>query len=140
GVGLGARPPLRAAGRHQGPHPPGVAAPSAARRRGGVRRHHGGRHHRAGARLRRRTAGANGGLMTSETLTAVPSTTDRDAGWRDVAVVIGARVVARLRLIAAAIRPLAWVLIAAAVVFWIGGQLLGWVEFTVAAVVIALTL
>src|SRR5690606_2589843 len=97
-------------------------------------------HHRAGARLRRRTAGANGGLMTSETLTAVPSTTDRDAGWRDVAVVIGARVVARLRLIAAAIRPLAWVLIAAAVVFWIGGQLLGWVEFTVAAVVIALTL
>lgn len=78
--------------------------------------------------------------MTSETLTSVPSTTDRDAGWRDVAVVIGARVVARLRLIAAAIRPLAWVLIAAAILFWVGGQLLGWVEFTVAAVVIALTL
>lgn len=76
--------------------------------------------------------------MTAEALQAPPAPTDRDAGWRDIAAVVGARVLARLRLIAAAVRPLAWVLMALAVGFWALGQLAGWVEFTVAAVVIAM--
>ena len=38
------------------------------------------------------------------------------------------------------IRPAAWVLIAAAVVLWIGGQALGWAELTVAAVVLTVAL
>lgn len=77
--------------------------------------------------------------MTTEALQAPPAPIDRDAGWRDIAAVIGARVLARLRMITAAIRPLAWVLMALAVGFWILGQIAGWSEFTIAAVVIALT-
>ncbi|MBO0980898.1 DUF58 domain-containing protein [Microbacterium sp. SD291] len=77
--------------------------------------------------------------MTTEALQAPTAPIDRDAGWRDIAAVIGARVLARLRMITAAIRPLAWVLMALAVGFWILGQIAGWAEFTVAAVVIALT-
>ncbi|MFS0853082.1 DUF58 domain-containing protein [Microbacterium sp. 179-I 3D4 NHS] len=77
--------------------------------------------------------------MTTEALPAASPTTERDAGWRDVAAVIGARVLARLRLIAGAVRPLAWVLMALAVGFWILGQVAGWAEFTIAATVIAIT-
>lgn len=77
--------------------------------------------------------------MAAEALTAPPAQTDRDAGWRDVAAVLGARVLARLRLVSAAVRPLAWVLMAISVGFWIIGQIAGWSEFTIAAVVIALT-
>lgn len=77
--------------------------------------------------------------MTGEVLLAQAAPTDRDAGWRDIAAVIGARVLARLRMIAAAVRPLAWVLMAVTIGFWILGQIAGWAEFTVAAVVIALT-
>ncbi|WEK61958.1 MAG: DUF58 domain-containing protein [Candidatus Microbacterium colombiense] len=77
--------------------------------------------------------------MTAEALQASPAQTERDAGWRDVAAVIGARVLTRLRLVTAAIRPLAWVLIGLAIGFWILGQIGGWSEFTVAAVVIAIT-
>lgn len=76
--------------------------------------------------------------MTTEAL-APAAQTERSAGWRDVAAVIGARGLTRLRLIASAIRPLAWVLIALAVGFWILGQVAGWAEFTIAAVVIAIT-
>ena len=77
--------------------------------------------------------------MTAETLTASP-TTDRDAGWRDIAAVIGARIGARLQKIASVIRPMAWVLMALAVVFWIVGASLGWSELTLTAVIVALTL
>ncbi|MBP3977320.1 DUF58 domain-containing protein [Microbacterium sp. BLY] len=76
--------------------------------------------------------------MTAEALQTPPASAERDAGWRDIAAVVGARVQARLRLIASAVRPLAWVLMVLAVGFWILGQLAGWVEFTVAAVVIAM--
>jgi uncharacterized protein (DUF58 family) len=76
--------------------------------------------------------------MTAEALQASPPQTERDAGWRDIAAVIGARILTRLRKITAAIRPLAWVLMALAVGFWVLGQVAGWVEFTVAAVVIAI--
>ncbi|UWF77718.1 DUF58 domain-containing protein [Microbacterium neungamense] len=78
--------------------------------------------------------------MTAETLPAAPATTERDAGWRDIAAVIGVRVLERLRRIAAVIRPLAWVLIGTTALFWITGQLLGWVELTVAAAVMAIVL
>lgn len=63
-----------------------------------------------------------------------------DAGWRDVAALVGGRALARLRLIAAAIRPLAWVLIALAVGLWTVGQVAGWIELTVASVVISITI
>lgn len=78
--------------------------------------------------------------MTAEAYSVAPATTERDAGWRDIAAVVGARVLTRLRLIASAIRPLAWVLMALAIVFWILGQIAGWSEFTVAAIVIAITI
>ncbi|MBT2484525.1 MULTISPECIES: DUF58 domain-containing protein [unclassified Microbacterium] len=77
--------------------------------------------------------------MTAEAYSVAPAPTERDAGWRDIAAVVGARVLTRLRLITAAIRPLAWVLMALAVVFWVLGQIAGWSEFTVAAIVIAIT-
>ncbi|MFK3676836.1 DUF58 domain-containing protein [Microbacterium sp. NPDC090218] len=76
--------------------------------------------------------------MTAEALQVTPPQTERDAGWRDIAAVIGARILTRLRKITAAIRPLAWVLMALAVVFWVLGQIAGWSEFTVAAVVMAI--
>ncbi|WP_426185554.1 DUF58 domain-containing protein [Microbacterium sp. TWP3-1-2b2] len=77
--------------------------------------------------------------MTAETLTAPPAT-DGDAGWRDIAAVIGARIGARLQKIASVIRPMAWVLMAMAIVFWIVGASLGWSELTLTAVIVALTL
>ena len=77
--------------------------------------------------------------MTTEALQTADAPTTRDAGWRDVAAVIGARVLTRLQLVARAIRPLAWVLMALSVGFWILGQIAGWSEFTIAAVVIAIT-
>src|SRR5690606_1293994 len=77
--------------------------------------------------------------MTSQPLPAAPEI-ERDAGWRDIAAVIGARIGARLLKIAEAVRPLAWVLMALAVIFWIVGQSLGWAELTLAATVIAITL
>jgi uncharacterized protein (DUF58 family) len=76
--------------------------------------------------------------MTAEALQAAPPQTERDAGWRDIAAVIGARLLTRLRKITAAIRPLAWVLMAIAVGFWVIGQIAGWSEFTIAAAVIAI--
>jgi uncharacterized protein (DUF58 family) len=76
--------------------------------------------------------------MTAEALPTSPPQTERDAGWRDIAAVIGARLLTRLRKITAAIRPLAWVLMALAVAFWVLGQIAGWAEFTIAATVIAI--
>src|SRR6218665_2227583 len=84
-----------------------MAAPSAARCRSRVRRHDRRRRDRARARQHRRSAGAHRSMMTTEALEASPAPTARDAGWRDIAAVIGARLLARLRSITAAIRPLA---------------------------------
>lgn len=78
--------------------------------------------------------------MTAEAFQAAPpAQTDRDAGWRDIAVVLGARALARLRKITASIRPLAWVLMAIAAAFWIIAQIAGWSEFAVAAIVLVIT-
>lgn len=76
--------------------------------------------------------------MTAEALPASTPQMERDAGWRDIAAVLGARALTRLRKITSAIRPLAWVLTALAVGFWVLGQTAGWAEFTIAAVVIAI--
>lgn len=77
--------------------------------------------------------------MVAEAPSAPTVQTGREAGWKDVAAVVGARVLARLRLIAGAIRPLAWTLIAIAVGLWVIGQIAGWSELLVAALVIAIT-
>lgn len=77
--------------------------------------------------------------MTAQTLSAAPENA-RDAGWHDIAALIGARVGGRLQKIAAVIRPLAWVLIALAIVFCIMGSALGWMEMIIAAVIITITL
>ncbi|MDR2999071.1 MAG: DUF58 domain-containing protein [Microbacterium sp.] len=74
--------------------------------------------------------------MASETLPAAPSTARRDAGWRDIAAVVGSRIGARLRILLSAVRPLAWVLIGLAIVLWTVGLLLGWWELTVAAMIV----
>lgn len=76
--------------------------------------------------------------MTAEALPASTPQMERDAGWRDIAAVLGARALTRLRKITSAIRPLAWVLMALAVGFWVLGQTAGWAEFTIAAVIIAI--
>ncbi len=73
--------------------------------------------------------------------TATPTREDeREAGWRDIVALLGARVLARLRLIASAIRPLGWVLIALTVVLWVTGAAMGWYELRVAATVLAFIL
>ena len=77
--------------------------------------------------------------MASQTLSAA-SDSVRDAGWRDVAALLGARAGARLRKIVAVIRPLAWVLIALAIVSWIAGASLGWKELTVTAAIVTIAL
>lgn len=77
--------------------------------------------------------------MTAEALPVAPETA-RDAGWRDIAALIAVRIGNRLRKVAAVIRPLAWILIALAVVFWIVGLSLGWRELIVTAVVVTITL
>lgn len=77
--------------------------------------------------------------MTTQAHDQVPAPTTTDARWRDVAAVVGASLLARLRGITDAIRPLAWVLMALAIGLWIVGQSAGWAEFTIAAAVIALT-
>lgn len=69
--------------------------------------------------------------------TAAP---EREAGWRDVAALVLARVGARLRAVTAVFRPLAWVLVGLALGLWILGRVLGWSELTVAAVVVAAAL
>jgi uncharacterized protein (DUF58 family) len=77
--------------------------------------------------------------MTASALPAAPEST-RDAGWRDIAGLIGARIGTRLRKIASVIRPLAWVLIGLAIAFWIIGSMLGWRELLVTALIVTIVL
>ncbi|KJL33567.1 DUF58 domain-containing protein [Microbacterium azadirachtae] len=69
-----------------------------------------------------------------------PAGSDREAGWRDIAALVLARIGARLRLIASAVRPLAWVLGAIALGSLVIALPLGWLEVAVIAVVIAVVL
>ncbi|MCE4027430.1 MULTISPECIES: DUF58 domain-containing protein [unclassified Microbacterium] len=74
------------------------------------------------------------------TTTAQARGTDREAGWRDIAALVIARIGARLRLIASAVRPLAWVLGAIALGCLMIALPLGWIEVVVIALVIAVVL
>lgn len=75
--------------------------------------------------------------MTSETLgTTVPAGTTRTV-LREVAAPLAARVLRGMREILGVVRPLGWVLLGAAAVLWISGQVLGWDELVVAATVLA---
>ncbi|SJN46242.1 hypothetical protein FM104_14710 [Microbacterium esteraromaticum] len=77
--------------------------------------------------------------MSAGTIAAVEGG-EREAGWRDIAAVLGGRVLDGLRLIASAVRPLGWVLFGLAVSFWLVGALLGWQELIVAAMVLGIIL
>ncbi|UNK70425.1 DUF58 domain-containing protein [Microbacterium sp. H1-D42] len=76
----------------------------------------------------------------SEGTIAVPVTGEHEAGWRDVAAMIGARALHRLQLIASVVRPLGWMLLALAVLLWGTGALLGWLELVIAASVLGVVL
>ncbi|MFE6736610.1 DUF58 domain-containing protein [Microbacterium sp. NPDC057650] len=76
--------------------------------------------------------------MSAETLATRQGSAQPEAGWRDIAAVVASRVGARLQRIASVVRPLGWILIALAIGLWVVGQLLGWLEFTVAGLVLAL--
>ncbi|MGF2949120.1 DUF58 domain-containing protein [Microbacterium alcoholitolerans] len=71
---------------------------------------------------------------------AAPGAGEQEAGWRDVAAVVGARVLRRMQLIASVVRPLGWTLLALTVLFWITGALLGWRELIMAAWMLGLVL
>ena len=77
--------------------------------------------------------------MVSESLapTAAPA---RRTGGTDAAVRTASAALARLRLVAGVVRPLAWILIAACLTLWIAGSVLGWEELTIGAVVLAVLL
>ena len=69
-----------------------------------------------------------------------PAGSDREAGWRDILALVLARVGVRLRLIAGAVRPLAWVLAGAALGCLLVALPLGWIELAVIALVLAVVL
>src|SRR5690606_16875239 len=123
--------------RHQDARTSGLAAPPHARRRGGIRRLHPRFRHRPRPGDRRRAAGPGQRVMATDA-TAAPGAADREAGWRDVVAVLGSRVLDRLRLVAAVIRPLGWTVMTLALTAFITGQLLGWHEVVVVGLALAM--
>ena len=78
--------------------------------------------------------------MTTESLgSTVPAGTTRTA-LREVAAPLAARALRRARGILRVARPLAWVLLATAVVLFVAGRILGWQELVIAAVVVTTVL
>lgn len=65
---------------------------------------------------------------------------EQQAGWRDVAALLGARALRRGQLIASAVRPLGWTLIGLTVLFWGAGTALGWRELIVAGWMLGIVL
>lgn len=74
--------------------------------------------------------------MTTDALGAAAATADRRAWPAEYA----GSALRALRGVLSVVRPAAWVLIALAIVLWVSGQLLGWWELTVAAVVVTTVL
>lgn len=74
--------------------------------------------------------------MAANALGTTPTADDRRA-WLGELALSGLR---RLRVALTVVRPVAWVLIVAAVALWIFGSALGWWELTVAAVVVTTVL
>ncbi|WP_336644994.1 DUF58 domain-containing protein [Microbacterium sp. USHLN186] len=77
--------------------------------------------------------------MTGTTV-ATGSAPGQEAGWREITAVLGARALTRLRTAAAAVRPLGWMLMALALLFFVVGVAQGWRELVVAAAVLAFVL
>ncbi|WP_106815864.1 DUF58 domain-containing protein [Microbacterium timonense] len=78
--------------------------------------------------------------MTAETLGQPAAAEDRRAWYGQLAVAVLRRAGEVLGRVFGVVRPMAWVLIAVAIVLWIAGRSLGWWELTVAAVVVAAVL
>lgn len=74
------------------------------------------------------------------TSSAAAAPIEREADWRELVAEIGARIGRRLAVIVSVVRPITWVLAALAVVLGVTGSILGWWEFTVTALVLALTI
>lgn len=76
----------------------------------------------------------------SQATVAEGSAPASDASWRDVAAVVGGRVLERLRVVAGVVRPLGWMLMALTLLFAVVGSVQGWRELVVAAWVMAFVL
>lgn len=79
-------------------------------------------------------------MATAETIATTPAGAERMPGWARVAGPAASAALAWLRGVFGVFRPAAWVLLALTVTLWVGGQLLGWWELTVAAIVLAFLL
>ena len=73
----------------------------------------------------------------SQATVAEGSAPASEAGWRDVAAVVGGRVLERLRVVAGVVRPLGWMLMALTLLFAVVGSVQGWRELVIAAWVMA---
>ena len=78
--------------------------------------------------------------MTASTLGQAVPAGDRPSRWTDAAARVGSSASRRARSVLGVIRPAAWALIVAAAALWIGGEVLGWWELTIAAVVLTVIL
>ncbi|MFG6475458.1 DUF58 domain-containing protein [Microbacterium sp. P06] len=78
--------------------------------------------------------------MTTESLGSTVSSGTTRTALREVAAPMAARALRRARAVARVARPLAWVLLGAAIVLFIAGRILGWQELVITAVVIATVL
>jgi uncharacterized protein (DUF58 family) len=65
---------------------------------------------------------------------------DRPSRWAEAAARTGSAAWRGLRASLGVIRPAAWALIVGAVALWVGGEVLGWWELTIAAVVLTVIL
>ncbi|MFV0408048.1 MAG: DUF58 domain-containing protein [Propioniciclava sp.] len=74
--------------------------------------------------------------MSSPTVTPTQDR-EQDAGWRDLVALLGEQVGARLQAIAAVVRPLGWALLVLLAICGLIGSILGWDEFTLAAIILA---
>ena len=75
--------------------------------------------------------------MSADSPTLDAASAQGRPGWAEAAAPFVVATSAALRRVFAVFRPAAWILLAGAVVLWIAGQVLGWWELTIAAVVLA---
>ena len=75
--------------------------------------------------------------MSQATVAEGRASAEQQAGWRDVAAVLGGRALGHLETAARVVRPLGWMLMALTVLFWIVGAVQGWRELVIAAWVMA---
>ncbi|MEZ3161446.1 DUF58 domain-containing protein [Microbacterium sp. BWT-B31] len=85
------------------------------------------------------SSAAIGGVSSSLTRTA-PEARERRSWWTETGGPAAAALLRRASGVVRVVRPVAWVLIAGAIALWWAGQVLGWWELTVAAVVVTAVL